>query len=79
MRRKHLAEPNEVLATQASQMRRDFPELYSYLRQRDASLERAQTFIALRYDVESCATQNPWMRIESIFEDLDPGIAEITK
>lgn len=78
MPRKQLAAGNEVLATQASRMRKDFPELYSYLRQRDAVLERAQSWIALRYDVESCAIQNPWVHMESLLADLDPGIEDIS-
>ena len=70
--------PAEI-ARQACLVQQEFPELYAYLEQRDAKLERARFWIAMRHDVESCATNNPWMRIEAVLEDLDPGIAEVTQ
>jgi hypothetical protein len=79
MRRYQTAAPSQEIARQASQVQQQFPELYAYLEHRDASLERARTWVAMRHDVETCATHNPWTRIEAILEDLDPGIAEVTQ
>ena len=70
--------PAEI-ARQAGQVQQQFPELFAYLQQRDATLERARSWVAMRHDVETCATHNHWMRIEAILEDLDPGIAEVTQ
>jgi hypothetical protein len=78
MRRQQKAASNAEIARQATRMQEEFPELFAYLQQRDAKLERARFWIAMRHDVESCATNNPWMRIEAVLEDLDPGIAEVT-
>ena len=79
MRRYQRAVSPTEIARQACLVQQEFPELYAYLEQRDATLERARTWVAMRHDVETCATHNPWMRIEAILEDLEPGIAEVTQ
>ena len=73
------AEEFELLSAQLEDMRRAYPELFAYLRQRDAVLHRTLLWIPHPDDPEGYISMD---RLGHVLEDLrylPPGIVDLTR
>lgn len=65
------------LASQACIVREQYPELFSYLRERDLRLRRALKRVPSRADIELSATFNYRTHLSRAIDDYATGIGEL--